>query len=154
MSALLDIQGTYECKGFLFRQQEDVLTDQHISVAPEPLDDEEPDEGYIICKNCQNILTKSSNKIVVNGSHRHIFANPHGLVFEIGCFSDVSGCGHAGVPTSEFSWFSGYKWRIAVCANCIAHLGWGFSGGESGIFHGLILNHIAETGSQSSKGLY
>ena len=29
-----------------------------------------------------------------------------------------------GLPTTDWSWFEGYSWQIAVCARCYAHLGW------------------------------
>lgn len=29
-----------------------------------------------------------------------------------------------GAPSAEFSWFPGYTWTIAVCASCMAHVGW------------------------------
>lgn len=29
-------------------------------------------------------------------------------------------------PSSEFSWFPGYAWQIAVCITCSSHIGWKF----------------------------
>lgn len=29
-------------------------------------------------------------------------------------------------PSTEFSWFPGYAWQIAVCAKCSSHIGWKF----------------------------
>jgi len=80
----------------------------------------------------------------MQGSHIHTFANPHGLVFEIACFRSVTGCGYVGPSTDEFSWFSGYRWRIVVCAACLTHLGWLFTatGGDS--FAGLILDRLIQ----------
>jgi hypothetical protein len=100
-------------------------------------------ETVILCRRCNQIISSSNEKISVNGSHRHTFANPHGLVFDIGCFQTVTGCGYAGPPSDEFSWFTGFSWRIVLCGMCLAHLGWVFlSGGSS--FHGLILDRIVE----------
>ncbi|MGB5984318.1 MAG: cereblon family protein, partial [Desulfobacterales bacterium] len=88
-----------------------------------------------------------------SGAHRHTFANPHGRVFEIGCFRDAPGCRVQGPALTEFSWFSGYAWRIALCGGCLSHLGWRFQGAPSGIpgpgFFGLILNHLIEIESNS-----
>jgi hypothetical protein len=103
-------------------------------------------EKYILCRQCTQLITTSNEKISVHGSHCHTFANPHGVVFDIGCFQSVTGCGHAGPPSDEFTWFKGFRWRIAVCGMCLTHLGWLFmsdSGGNS--FHGLIRNRIVET---------
>lgn len=29
-------------------------------------------------------------------------------------------------PSTEFSWFPGYAWQIAVCNKCTTHIGWKF----------------------------
>lgn len=29
-------------------------------------------------------------------------------------------------PSTEFSWFPGYAWQIAVCNSCSTHIGWKF----------------------------
>lgn len=134
----------------LFRQKEDLVdTEERIDIEEEFNDDEGDSEGNVICRSCYNLLTKSSNKINIDGSHRHVFANPHGHVFEIGCFRHVTGCGYTGVTTGEFSWFKGYSWRIAICASCFIHLGWLFTASDKEIFHGLILKQIVESRSSS-----
>ena len=46
-------------------------------------------EEYIRCRQCRNILASPEDRISVQGSHQHTFANPHGIVFEIGCFRSV-----------------------------------------------------------------
>jgi hypothetical protein len=72
----------------------------------------------------------------------HTFANPHGIVFEIGCFGAVEGCGYAGPASDEFSWFKGFSWRVVVCVMCLTHLGWFFESRDGGNFHGLILDRL------------
>lgn len=101
-------------------------------------------EPLILCRECLHPITRGPERIRVAGAHRHTFANPHGLVFEIGCFRRAPGCGQAGPVSDEFSWFAGYTWRVALCAACLIHLGWVFrsTGGES--FHGLILERLIE----------
>ena len=97
---------------------------------------------YILCRQCHNIITTPSNRISVQGSHQHTFANPHGIVFEIGCFGAVTGCGYAGPASDEFTWFPGFSWRVAVCGRCLIHLGWLFTSKGFESFHGLILDHL------------
>ena len=109
--------------------------------APEPSPEE---EEYIICRQCRQAITRPQERISIQGSHRHTFANPHGIVFEIGCFKDTSGCGYAGAATDEFSWFAGYSWRICFCSMCLTHLGWLFSASSGDIFHALILDRIIQ----------
>jgi hypothetical protein len=99
---------------------------------------------YIICRQCRQTITRPVERISIQGSHQHTFANPHGVVFEIGCFKDVTGCGYAGAATDEFSWFAGYSWRICFCSMCLTHLGWIFSSNAGDIFHALILDRIIQ----------
>lgn len=96
----------------------------------------------IVCRRCGHKITARSERIVKAGAHAHTFANPEGIVFEIGCFRDAWGCGVVGLPSSEFTWFPDTAWQIAVCVNCLAHLGWRFSATDGSAFHGLILDRI------------
>jgi hypothetical protein len=91
------------------------------------------------------VITHPDERIRVQGAHEHTFANPHGLVFRIGCFRSAAGCGYTGLPTMEFTWFRGFTWRIALCANCLINVGWLFASTGGGRFHGLILDRLIFT---------
>jgi len=97
----------------------------------------------IVCRRCLHEITSPAQIREVNGAHTHTFANPEGIIYEIGCYRDAWGCGYIGPPSTEFTWFSGYAWRIAVCINCHVHLGWLFSAPDGGFFHGLITSRIS-----------
>ena len=99
-------------------------------------------EAYIYCRQCYKVITRPDERIVVHGSHHHTFANPHGLVFEIACFRTAEGCGYTGQPTTEFTWFTGYSWRIAICSKCLAHVGWLFASSVNESFNGLIIDRL------------
>lgn len=99
----------------------------------------------LVCAACRFMITAPSWRGAVAGSHRHVFANPHGHVFEIGCFAAAPGCAAVGLPTSDFSWFPGTIWQIAVCVACGLHLGWRYVQGDSGAFFGLILDRLHQT---------
>lgn len=99
------------------------------------------DQEIITCAFCNHHITDPSDQIQVNQSFRHTFANPHGYIFEIGCFSNAPGCVSMSIPSNDFSWFAGYSWEIAECRQCSNHLGWFFSSGTDG-FWGLILENI------------
>ncbi|MCU0560156.1 MAG: cereblon family protein [Desulfobacterales bacterium] len=101
-------------------------------------------EPWILCRECLHPVTRDRERISVAGAHRHTFANPHGIVFEIGCFSRAPGCARVGPASAEFSWFPGCTWQVAVCAACLAHLGWGFQSPGGGNFFGLILDRLIE----------
>jgi hypothetical protein len=100
-------------------------------------------EAHLVCVQCLHIITNSANRISVDGAHLHTFANPHGIVFEIGCYGAAPGCGTTGPPTDDFSWFKGYEWKIALCRRCLSHMGWQFISGHS-LFYGLIMERLME----------
>lgn len=108
----------------------------------ETKEDTEPVEA-IFCKTCGLPVTDKKQKISVQGSHRHTFFNPAGIVFELGCFRQAPGCLIAGEPTSEFTWFAGYVWSFSLCRRCKSHLGWFFEKGDTA-FYGLILANLAD----------
>ena len=118
-------------------------------IAPELAEKEAPEqspeeEEYILCRQCHQAVTRPAERITVQGSHHHTFANPHGIVFEIGCFKTARGCGYAGLPSFEFTWFSGYAWRVCYCTLCLTHLGWIFIADSGDSFHGFILDRLIE----------
>ncbi len=98
---------------------------------------EEDSPQVYVCAACQLPVTQPVHRIEMAGSHRHVFVNPHGLDFEIGCFSVAAGAVAVGRATEQFSWFPGAPWRVACCRGCGIHLGWAY--GRGGIdFFGLI----------------
>jgi hypothetical protein len=101
----------------------------------------EDNESFLICLTCGRVITSQERKIQGGGRHAHTFFNPHGIVFELGCFSSAPGCICRGGLTDEFSWFKGYSWEFALCGDCGEHLGWHYLSGDNGFF-GLILNKI------------
>jgi hypothetical protein len=120
-------------------EEGDTTTLEKEAEDPSPQEDE-----YILCRQCHQAITKPAERIAMQGSHRHTFANPHGIVFEIGCFRNAKGCGYAGAASDDFSWFAGYSWRVCFCSMCLTHLGWMFSLNGGDIFHGLILERLIE----------
>ena len=103
---------------------------------------ESDNENYILCRQCHQVITTPADRITVHGAHQHSFANPQGIIYEIGCFRSVQGCGYAGPATDEFTWFKGFSWRVAYCGMCLTHLGWLFISAGGGSFNGLIVDHL------------
>ncbi len=99
------------------------------------------DEKHILCSFCYTHITDHHQRIQVNDAHRHVFANPHGIVFEIGCFKTAKGCFPFEESSTEFTWFPGYSWRISICRNCMNHLGWYFVS-RTDSFFGLIIERL------------
>ena len=105
--------------------------------------------NYIYCASCSHVLTTADQRIDVHGSHDHHCTNPHGFQFHVGCFAEALGCDISGDAYAADSWFMGYTWRLAACAECHTHLGWYFGastpgGGGPDYFYGLILDRIQE----------
>jgi hypothetical protein len=108
--------------------------------------EQDTDSGqYLLCRHCLNIVSNPAERIEVQGSHTHTFANPQGIIYEIGCFKTAKGCGYTGVPTDEYTWFRGFRWRVALCSICLTHLGWLFMSTANSSFNGLILNRLVES---------
>jgi hypothetical protein len=102
------------------------------------------EEKHILCAQCRAIITSPRERIEVQGAQEHTFFNPYGIIFQIGCFRQARGCGYQGPAISEFSWFPGYNWRIALCSSCLTHLGWLYSAPDKESFHGLILDQLIQ----------
>lgn len=106
-----------------------------------------PEDGgeRIVCRACGQTVTSARARMERGGSHRHVFANPFGYVFDLALFAAAPGCRCTGPASTEFPWFAGCAWRIALCRGCGLHLGWRFaplSGGAA--FWGLVADRIAE----------
>jgi hypothetical protein len=115
----------------------------HVLPSEKPEDRiDEPD--LLLCRFCRKHITDPSKAMWVDGAHAHTFANPHGHVYEIGCFQAAVGVTGIGLSSEEFSWFEGYVWQVAVCDGCTAHLGWRFSSPVGKSFYGLILDHLIQ----------
>ncbi|EPR44293.1 hypothetical protein dsx2_1654 [Desulfovibrio sp. X2] len=114
-------------------------------------------DRFLRCGSCGHTLAPAGARIEAFGAHVHVFSNPAGLVYELGCFAGVFGAQGEGPFVAQFSWFPGYAWQVAVCGGCRAHLGWLYRpegsfalppeiGGITGFggFWGLILGHVDE----------
>lgn len=134
-------------KNQLFRS----LNSNHSNSSLKPIDktDSKKQDSEVgkqlLCRNCLQIITSPAERILVQGSHKHTFANPQGIIYEIGCFRNANGCSYAGVPTDEYTWFRGFRWKVALCGGCLTHLGWLFISTSSVTFNGLILNRLVES---------
>ncbi|MBN2497280.1 MAG: hypothetical protein JXR96_21990 [Deltaproteobacteria bacterium] len=101
----------------------------------------------VVCAGCGFGISSSDQAVEVDGRHAHTFFNPAGILFEIGCYREASGCIAHGRPTDEFAWFPGFNWRYAACGGCGQHLGWLFESRAGSAFFGLVLERIVELGS-------
>ncbi|MGH8579888.1 MAG: cereblon family protein [Gammaproteobacteria bacterium] len=114
----------------------------HDVVSPEQGESQTPEAKPLRCAVCGHAITYEAQRISVQGSHEHLRRNPQGLSFRFGCFAWAPGCAKWGEATSEYTWFPGFSWRIAACAQCREHLGWSFSSRSGEGFYGLILARL------------
>ncbi len=126
---------------FLLRQ--DGETSSYIDVEDQDSSEEKEEEG-LFCRKCGHYITSPDQLIEVNDRHHHTFFNPAGVIYEIGCFSSAAGCVQYGPPSSEFTWFAGFTWRLSLCAICSAQLGWFFRSGDMA-FYGLIVKNLSSS---------
>lgn len=128
----------------LLRQGEDLETP--VLDPEEDLEQEQGQGKRILCSVCRQHVTSQGQRREVGGKRVHVCANPHGFLFEIGCFAQAWGCRGIGPSTSEFSWFPGFAWQIVQCSLCGSHLGWRFIPvqAEGSAFFGLILDRLVE----------
>jgi len=96
---------------------------------------------YLHCVACRTRITRADARGQRGGAHSHRFINSAGFEFEIGVFEQAPGCVVRGEPTVAHTWFPGYTWMFANCANCDQHLGWRYDG-ASDRFFGLILDQL------------
>ncbi|MCW9034732.1 MAG: cereblon family protein [Rhodospirillales bacterium] len=123
-------------KPFFFRADEG----EKVTIKPRTKGLVKPEEEKLFCKNCGQWITSGPWRIAVNGEHEHIFFNPAGVVFKIGCFKEAPGTIRVGKSSDEFTWFRNHVWQIVICNECETHLGWFFSEAKmSSVFFGLIL---------------
>ena len=96
-----------------------------------------PGDDSLRCVVCEQRITERGYRSEMAGAHEHVFVNPAGYSFVVGCFVAAAGCVHVGTPSAEFAWFPGWTWQVAICRGCRAHVGWMFRCGSEQ-FHGLI----------------
>lgn len=112
----------------------------------ESVEDDGDDGQRIYCAQCRAPVTHRRARTSIGGSHEHVFRNPHGLEFHIGCFGTARGCAASGPATDEWTWFPGYSWQFAMCAACGIHLGWRYRSRSGDSFFGLILARLTDQG--------
>ena len=125
------------------KARQNILEPLDPSIADIAADETRPRKGYIFCAACSHVIAHTQDRIEVQGALEHTCTNPYGYVHRFGCYREAPGCAVIGGTHSADSWFSGYRWRLAHCGGCDAHLGWAFEKPDQGFF-GLILNRVQQ----------
>jgi cereblon len=104
----------------------------------------------ILCRRCGGELSEAAAVFSMTPSGpAGVFVNPHGFLHEVLTVRRAKNLLRLGLPTTEFTWYPGYAWEIALCAGCREHVGWAFTTvgeGDPPSFVGLRRNAIVEEG--------
>lgn len=114
--------------------------------------EEEMPGRALLCRRCRTKVSHESELFAFGAdSAVRIFANAAGLLREVFTARRAQRLTFVGPPTTEFTWFAGYGWEAAFCAECESHLGWRFSRptGTPAEFFGLL---TAEVVADESAG--
>lgn len=109
----------------------------------EELDDEEKSSSRLCCRQCQHPITDHRASLEMLGGHVHEFTNPGGYEYQIALYNQADCITH-GPAMTEFTWFAGYAWQLALCSSCHAHLGWRYQRVGLAAFYGLIRDRLVE----------
>lgn len=85
---------------------------------------------FFNCKRCKTQIASYSDIFAMaKGNVNANYCNPAGYIHETLTVHKTSEDAERLVdrPSTEFSWFPGYAWQIAVCKQCSSHIGWKFS---------------------------
>ena len=112
----------------------------------ETVDGVTKEDRCIYCRFCGlEISHESAIFQAQSHEHQHIFINPSGIVYDILTLKYARGLLLVGERSSDFSWFPGYSWEVALCQSCHNHLGWQFFSGDQFVedtFYGLIRKRL------------
>ncbi|XP_031843037.1 E3 ubiquitin ligase component cereblon [Nomia melanderi] len=85
------------------------------------------------CNNCNALIGRQSNMLPMSTEGPlGIYCNRAGFIHDIVTLYSAQGLilSHH-PPSTEYTWFPGYAWTIAMCKNCNSHMGWKFTAVES-----------------------
>ncbi|RMX48678.1 hypothetical protein pdam_00014329 [Pocillopora damicornis] len=90
--------------------------------------------SVLCCRSCDTKIVEKSDLFSMSlDGPLGAYVNPNGWVHETLTFYRASGIRLRGKPTAQNSWFPGYAWTIAECAQCADHLGWRFTAVKKGL---------------------
>lgn len=101
------------------------------------------EDDRLFCVTCHAAVTRESLGVSRRDAHEHTVFNPMGQVFVIRCFKEAWGLISPRDGQTEFSWFPGFVWRVALCGSCGVQLGWRYDA-PSGRFYGLIAKELTK----------
>lgn len=109
-------------------------------------DDWVHEDDAFLCVSCELDVAERDAVFDPGAGPLQLHVNPHGHLHEILTLSAARNLAYYGEETTEFTWFPGYAWRVALCGRCHSHLGWRFAAVEESrtpaTFYGLLRKAI------------
>jgi cereblon len=93
---------------------------------------------YFKCKRCNNSIACYGDIFAMaKGNVNANYCNPAGYIHETLTVQKTieNALQMVDRPSTDFSWFPGYSWQIAICSKCSTHVGWKFSAGLIQLFN-------------------
>ncbi|KAG5307589.1 CRBN protein, partial [Pseudoatta argentina] len=93
------------------------------------------EDKIYVCVNCESFIGRQSHMFPMNKEGpQGSYVNPGGVIHETITFYHVQGVLlNNSDPSTEYSWFPGYAWTIAICKGCRHHVGWKFTAVQSNL---------------------
>ncbi|XP_050355587.1 protein cereblon-like isoform X2 [Nymphalis io] len=112
-------------------------------------------KSVLCCSSCAVEIARREHIFAMSSEGVHSnYTNIGGYMHDIVTVSCASNTELSGAPSAEFSWFPGYTWTIALCAACLAHVGWRFDAQRRGLrpqqFYGLCRNYVQPRSDEHS----
>jgi hypothetical protein len=118
------------------------------SPSRDPQSDGEAERLRMLCRGCKTPISDRSFVFGPAGAPPvQVFTNPEGRVCEVLTVHRAESLLFVGPATTEHTWFVGYAWRVALCAQCLRHLGWRYEAVAEAlppVFFGLLSSELVE----------
>ncbi|XP_078052933.1 E3 ubiquitin ligase component cereblon isoform X2 [Augochlora pura] len=107
-------------------------------------------DKIFVCNHCEAKLAKRSHMLTMSIEGPFgIYCNSSGIIHDIVTLHHAQGLVlNRSSFSTEYSWFPGYGWTIAMCRNCKSHIGWRFTAVEPNLkpkaFWGLSRTNIKD----------
>ncbi|MFO0727546.1 MAG: cereblon family protein [Myxococcota bacterium] len=106
------------------------------------------EERALRCRQCAAVISRPTEIFRMRSEAMvQVFPNPLGMLREIITVRAAWGLEIHGPPTTEFTWFEGYAWEIALCASCRTQVGWRYQAVQASAlpeFFGLLTRAVVE----------
>ncbi|CAH0664252.1 unnamed protein product [Spodoptera exigua] len=114
-------------------------------------------KSVLCCSSCMAQIARKEHIFPMSSEGVHSnYTNLGGYMHDILTVSEACNVETNGAPSAEYSWFPGYTWTVALCANCMVHVGWRFEALKRSLrpaqFYGLCRNYVQPYDIDEARG--